>query len=92
MEVKKESPEGLQMQGKYTKISNQQQIVFKAFGNRAKTMLEVSQETGILRANLCRYISDWQKRGMIRLHYFGICPISKHRAGFYQSVERGGQQ
>ena len=46
-------------------------------------MLSVSVETGILRANICRYVAEWKKEKKIKLVKFGICPISKHRAGFY---------
>ena len=50
------------------------------------TMLQVSEITGIYRANICRYISDMQKNESIDLVKKGICPISKHRAGFYTVV------
>ena len=48
-----------------------------------KTMLMVSIETGILRANLCRYVAKMRKHNHIEVVRKGICPISKHRAGFY---------
>ena len=63
--------------------TGQMKRVYKSFSERPKTMLMVSVETGILRANICRYISEWEKENSIELIKFGICPISKHRAGFY---------
>lgn len=64
-------------------FTGQKKRVYKSFSERPKTMLMVSVETGILRANLCRYIAKWKKQNKIELVKFGICPISKHRAGFY---------
>jgi hypothetical protein len=61
----------------------QMQKVFVAFHKQPKTMLMVSIETGILRANICRYVAKWKKENRICMVRKGICPISKHRAGFY---------
>lgn len=64
--------------------NNQLSIVFKAFQSKTpKTMLQVSIQTGILRANVCRYVATLQKQGKIQLLYKSICLISKHRAGYY---------
>ncbi len=52
---------------------------YKAFYSKPKTMLMVSIETGILRANLCRYVAKWKKQNTIKIIGFGICPISKSR-------------
>lgn len=60
----------------------QKETVYVAF-SRPKTMLQVSVETGILRANICRYVSQFADENKIFLVYKGICPISKHKAGFY---------
>lgn len=68
---------------KDTYFHGQMKSVFKAFSSKPKTMLMVSVETGILRANICRYIAKWKKQNSIILFKKGICPISKHRAGFY---------
>ena len=57
--------------------------VFSALYKQPKTMLMLSVETGILRANLCRYVAEWEKENRICIVRKGICPISKHRAGFY---------
>ena len=61
----------------------QMKRVFIAFYSHPKTMLMVSVETGILRANICRYVAAWEKKNGIGIVRKGICPISKHRAGFY---------
>jgi hypothetical protein len=57
--------------------------VFAAFKRKPSTMLMVAIETGIERANICRYVAEWQKQEKIHLLNQGICPITKYRAGFY---------
>lgn len=68
---------------KSTLFQGQMKRVFASFKQHPKTMLAVSVETGILRANICRYIAIWRKAGLVKVAKYGICPISKHRAGFY---------
>ncbi len=69
--------------GKDKHFEAQMKRVFAALYGQPKTMLMVSFETGILRANICRYVAQWKKENRIYLVRKGICPISKHRAGFY---------
>lgn len=69
--------------GEDTKKPAQMERVFTALQKQPKTMLMVSFETGILRANICRYVAKWEKQNCIRLVQKNFCPISKHRAGFY---------
>lgn len=66
----------------------QTKAVFNAFQDRPKTMLMVSLETGILRANICRYVSKMEQRDQIELVRKDVCPISKHTAGFYR-IKKG---
>lgn len=66
-----------------TNFKAQMERVFAALYGQPKTMLMVSIETGILRANICRYVAEWEKENRICIVRKGICPISKHRAGFY---------
>jgi hypothetical protein len=70
-------------QGKSTHFQAQMRRVFAALYRQPKTMLMVSIETGILRANICRYVAEWEKENRICIVRKGICPISKYRAGFY---------
>jgi len=70
-------------QSKDKHFQAQTQTVFAAFYSQPKTMLMVSIETGILRANLCRYVAEWQKNNSIHLLKQGLCEVSKHRAGYY---------
>ena len=70
-------------QGKDKHFQAQMERVFAALDRQPKTMLMVSIETGILRANICRYVAKWKKQNCIKVVRQGICPISKHRAGFY---------
>ena len=74
------------------KFIKQMVKVSKAF-EVPKTMLMVSIETGILRANICRYVAHWQRHDQITLQYKGLCPISKCKAGFYlmNNKEKGEQ-
>lgn len=66
-----------------TNFKAQMKRVFAALYRQPKTMLMVSIETGILRANICRYVAKWQKQGSIHLLKQGLCKVSKHRAGYY---------
>jgi len=70
-------------QDKGNPFQAQMKRVFASFYQQPKTMLMVSSETGIMRANVCRYISEWKKHNRIRFVRKGICPISKHQAGYY---------
>ena len=70
-------------QDKSTHFQAQMKRVFAALYRQPKTMLMVSIETGILRANICRYVAEWEKENRICIVRKGICPISKHRAEFY---------
>ncbi len=61
----------------------QLETVYKALKDIPKTMLQVAQETGILRANICRYIRILRKLEKVAVAKKGFCPITKHWAGFY---------
>ncbi len=61
----------------------QKQKTAAAFYIQPKTMLQVSIETGIRRANICRYVSQLRRNDNIYLIRKGICPVSKFPAGFY---------
>jgi hypothetical protein len=78
-------PQSLSIKDKHNSKHFQVQMkrVFAALYRQPKTMLMVSIETGILRANICRYVAEWKKQNCIKIVRKGICPISKHRAGFY---------
>jgi hypothetical protein len=64
-------------QGKDKNFQGQMKRVFAALYRQPKTMLMVSVETGILRANICRYVAKWRKQNSIKIVRKGICPISK---------------
>lgn len=71
---------------KDTNKYSQYQTVKQSFSSQTpKTMLMVSVEVGILRANICRYVSEMRERNDIEPIYKGICPISKHIATFYST-------
>lgn len=67
------------------KFQDQAKKVFAVFARRPSTMLMVSIETGILRANICRYVAAFQKEQALFIAFRGTCPISKHKAGFYSN-------
>ena len=52
--------------GKGSDISTQYQTVYQSFKERPKTMLDVSLETGILRANICRYVANMKDKTLFR--------------------------
>ncbi len=69
-------------QNKDKHFGQQMQRVFTEFQKQPATMKMVSIETNIDRANICRYIRIWRKECRIFEIKKGICPITKHRAGF----------
>nr|WP_320117582.1 hypothetical protein [uncultured Marinifilum sp.] len=69
------------------RINNQLKRVYEAF-NIPSTMLQVSVYTGILRANVCRYVAELEKQNKIQKIRSSFCPISKHRAGVYTTNEQ----
>jgi hypothetical protein len=73
--------------GKDNHFVSQYQIVYQSFKERPKTMLQVSIETGILRANICRYIADMEEKEHIQVIRKGYCPYTHCRAGFYSTDE-----
>lgn len=61
----------------------QYQIVYQSFKERPKTMLDVSLETGILRANICRYVAEMEGKGLIQLLYKMEDEHTRFTAGYY---------
>jgi hypothetical protein len=64
-------------------LRTQYKIVYQSFKERPKTMLDVSLETGILRANICRYVADMENKGIIQLLYKTDDEHTKFTAGYY---------
>lgn len=64
---------------------NQIKKTFRAFREKPKTMLQVSNETGILRSNICRYVAEFRKRKQIAEVKKDTCPITKHQATFFST-------
>ncbi len=69
-------------QGQDTTFDTQSTLVYRAFKEYPKTMLMVSIETGILRANICRYVARWRKSNRIESVKTDYCKITKHPAGY----------
>ena len=74
-------------EGKDNHFVSQYQTVYQSFKERPKTMLEASLETGILRANICRYIAEMEDKGQIQVIRKELCPFTHFRAGFYSTNE-----
>ena len=70
---------------KDTRFVTQFRTVYHLFQQQPQTMLQVSIKSGILRANICRYIADMEQKGIIQIIKTGRCPFSKHSAGFYST-------
>ena len=68
---------------KDTHFLSQYQVVYTSFMQQPKTMLDVSLETGILRANICRYVAEMEDKGIIRLIRKGEDIHTKATAGYY---------
>lgn len=66
-----------------TYFDTQRKRVSTALHMEPKTMLMVSIKSGLLRANICRYVDKRSKQNRIRIKGKGICTVSKHLAGFY---------
>lgn len=52
---------------------------------KPKTMLSVAMETGIFRANICRYVAEMEGKGLIKLIYRAEDPITQRVAGYYST-------
>ena len=68
---------------KDTDFLAQYQAVYQSFMEKPKTMLDVFLETGILRANICRYVADMENKGLIQLLYKMDDKHTKCKAGYY---------
>ena len=92
VDLKSKSPtpdrQGLsETQCKDNHFVSQYKIVYQSFKECPKTMLMASIETGILRANICRYIATMEEKEQIQVIRKGHCPFTKFRAGFYSTDE-----
>ena len=66
---------------------SQLKTVFEALKKQPSTMLMVSVQTGIFRANVCRYVSMLRKHDKIQLLKYGLCKVSNYKAGYYSTDE-----
>lgn len=73
----------LDLHDKGSGLQAQYQIVYQSFKDHPKTMLDVSLETGILRANICRYVANMEDKGLIQLLYKTEDEHTKFTAGYY---------
>ncbi|MDJ1495153.1 hypothetical protein QNI19_19595 [Cytophagaceae bacterium DM2B3-1] len=64
-------------------FKNQLEKVFDAFYEKPRTMKEVDFACGVMRENICRYVSKLRKQGRIILAGKRYCKITKHQANVY---------
>ena len=65
-----------------TTYQSQLRKVFKAFQEKPKTRLQVAEECGILRGNVCYYVRDLKHMKRIAVIKTDRDPITKHKAEF----------
>lgn len=70
-------------QAKNKYFQAQMKRVYLALFKEPKTMLMASKETGVLRANICRYIAEWRKRGCVDITKVDKCSITSFEANYY---------
>ena len=63
--------------------ATQEQQFRKWFERGVYTMKQVSVKTDIDRSHVCRFIGRMKRSKSVYLVRKGICPITKHLAGFY---------
>lgn len=73
--------------GNHPKTQKQKTAVLKAFEETPKTMLQAAAISGVMRSNICYYMKEFRQAGQIEFIRFGLCPLTKHRAGFYVRKE-----
>lgn len=64
-------------------FSTQYQRVRHSFSERPKTMLMVAHDTGIERANICRYVARMEKQNDLKRLKRGICEVSECGAVYF---------
>ena len=70
-------------QSKDREFQAQIKRVYLALFAEPKTMLMVSKETGVLRANICRYVAKWRKKDCIDVVKNDRCMITRFLANYY---------
>lgn len=59
------------------------ELVYRVLKEKPMTMLDVSFETNVLRANVCRYIRVMEKRGEVQKLFEARDKHTRHKAGYY---------
>lgn len=66
----------------------QLQIVRENFSISPRTRLMVARETGIERANICRYVAMLDEDGLIQVNRKGFCRETGHRAEYLTTDQK----
>lgn len=82
MEKHNTSSTSFRSHSKDSNYSDELHRTYLAFQEKPKTMLQVAKQLNIERASICWYVKKLKESNKIAIHRKGICPISKHRAGF----------
>ena len=70
------------------KIRNQRKKLLQAMEQGPATTLMLFEKTGILRANICRYIASLEKAGIVVAIKRAPCHLTKRKAKFYQLANK----
>lgn len=81
----KEAPQSSphKKQNKDNHFGKQLKAVYESLFNEPKTMLMADKDTGVNRANICRYIDTLKKSELVYLVKKDKCKISHYTAGYY---------
>jgi len=66
---------------------SQIQKVAEAFRKAPATMLMIARQTGIERANICRYVAEMRKADQIFYVRKGYCQLTRHTANYLTTNE-----
>lgn len=64
-------------------MRTQYEVIYHVFKERPMTMLDASFETGILRANICRYVKSMKEKGLIQILFKAHDRRTKCLARYY---------
>lgn len=66
-----------------SKFKEQRRKVFQAFSEQPLTMLMAEVKTGVMRSNICWFVSVWEDMGSIIRLPKAKCKISKYYAHYF---------
>lgn len=64
-------------------MRTQYEVIYLVFKERPMTMLDASLRSGILRANICRYVKSMKEKGLIQILFKAHDKHTRCTAGYY---------